>query len=268
MAVALRRVVRCVAAVGAIASMVVPVASLATPAASDAAPPAVAASAVPQATSSAQSQAARIVSGLRIIGRVRARTSFCSALVQGGAPATAGAFGYEAALAQTIEDLRHVSLSNSLTKAHSMRPLEDDLRALADLAQAGRTELHDLGSVAERSEPNLRRAVLGYRDALDGAKARQYFLAKQIASTVGKLEEIPADSFISGADDPNILLNAVLPTVPGTNVNRLYDDLSDPDVTPATDPAFNEALAVDDRIRSDLQTAADHVAQAVLLGDC
>lgn len=93
-------------------------------------------------------------------------------------------------------------------------------------------------------------------------------MAKRIASTVGELEEIPADKFISGPDGPDILLNAVLPTVPGTNVNRLYDDLSDPDVTPVTDPAFNEALAVDDRIRSDLQTAAEHAVHAVSLGNC
>lgn len=236
-----------------------------------------AASPAPQASPTAPSEAARIVDGLRIIGRVRARTSFCSALVHGGAPATAGALGYEVALGRTIADLQHVSLKNPLTKAQSLRPLEDDLRALALLAQAGRPELHGLGAVADRSQPDLRRAVLGYRDALDGAKARQYFLAKQIAGTVGELEEMPADSFIAGTNDPNILLNEKLPPNPGADATRsplnyystaFYDDLAFADVTPQTAPALNEALTVDDHIRSDLKTAADHAAQAVALGNC
>lgn len=233
----------------------------------------------PQPTPIAESDTERIVGPLRLIGRVQAKTSFCSALLHGGAPAAASALGYEVALVQTIGDLHRTSFSNELTKAHSMNVLEADLRTLAHFAQSGRTELHGLQTIADQSDADRRREVLGYRDALDGAKERQYLLAKQIASIVGELEERPVLSTISLPDDPDSLTDIEAPSGQlGGTLQRLPDQhRGDPPfftsnifdlARPQLDPMYDRAFAMDDHVRGDLQTAADHASQALSLGNC
>jgi hypothetical protein len=148
------------------------------------------------------SHAEEIIGPLKEIGHVTARTPFCSRFVDDSALAASAAVSYEFALVKTARDLEHANTDDSLRKSHSAQVLLWDLQKLADLSNAGRAKLADLAAAAAATnDPELQKQVIDFRDALDGAKARQMELARKISSAVAKFEEDPVYSTIASPLD-------------------------------------------------------------------
>jgi hypothetical protein len=150
----------------------------------------------------------RIVEPLREIGHVKAHSPFCTDLLRAAGPATRSALAFEARLLATIDDLHDISFSDELAKARGLKKAQDDLNALADLARSGRAELHGLRPLAAASDTALHDALVSFGDALDGAKAHQLELARQLSSLYGELAEKPTYSNANNASDRRSGLSA------------------------------------------------------------
>jgi hypothetical protein len=155
----------------------------------------------PAASAAPNDAVRRIVEPLREIGRVKARSLFCTDLVRAAVPATRSALTFEARLLVTLDDLHDISFNDELAKARGLKKAQDDLNALADLALAGRAELHGLGPLAAASDTDLHDALVSFGDALDGAKARQLEVARRLSSLYGEVAEKPAYSNANSAAD-------------------------------------------------------------------
>lgn len=232
----------------------------------------------PVPTSAAEQNAA-ILAPLVEIGKVRARSPYCAALAR-ARPAIDAAIAYEYAAPGVARDLQHFRLDSNLTKAQSLDKLERDLRALANLTDAGRADIAALrGTAAAEGDEQKRREMADFANALDGAKNRQLALARSIAKLVGQLAETPArDAANAPGDDhgPSGLRGgrrqpAVVPTPTSGPPDRLVtytttqaDAITDHDRLQQLFSAFGP----EDLIREDLKTAAKHGTTAILLGGC
>ena len=146
-----------------------------------------------------------VIGPLKEIGHVTARSPFCARFVNDSALAASAAVSYEFALVKTARDLQYANTDDSLRKSHSAQVLLWDLQKLADLSNAGRSKLADLeAAAAETNDPELAMQVKEFRDALDGAKARQMELARKLSSAVAKFEEDPVYSTIASPLDTQL----------------------------------------------------------------
>jgi hypothetical protein len=217
-----------------------------------------------------------IVQPLTEIGRVRARTPYCAALAR-ARPGIDAAIAYEYALPILGDDLAHFRLDSHLTKYQSLTKSERDLSALWDLAKAGRAEVQALRDAANADgvDPQKRKEMLDFANALDGAKARQMMLAKSIAKVVGTLAEVPvhtltngplddhgAAAFTRGGQAPRSAAISDVAVVAQTltQADALADHLRVQQIF--------ATFADEDFIREDLKNAAQHATNAMQLGRC
>jgi hypothetical protein len=214
----------------------------------------------PLPTPTPQSARSKIVQSLREIGRVTARSYYCARLLTDGAPAADTAVAFEYTLVATAHDIGMVQLSDPLVKARSMKKLEADLLQLNDLSKAGRAQLNNLREVARGESHDRAQALLAFRDALDGAKARQYELTRDVAQIVGSLEGQPTFTIIDLPVDH--LSNQDI-----ERINDLNDTWQMRYRSIAVADLFN-AGPEDFQIESDLQRAAEQGSQALALGGC
>jgi len=229
---------------------------------------AMAAQAPQPAPSATPSYAMReIVEPLREIGRVKARSAFCTTLLKSAAPATRSALTFEARMLDTLDDLHAVSFSDELAKARTLRKVERDLNELADLALLGRAELDGVRDLAANSDTDLHGALLGFVDALDGAKAHQLTLARQLSNVYGQLAEHPAYSTVNTPADQNAGLAAFGRSAPlHADADWLATDESQ-EHTARASALF--AVNDDDRkIGDDLRHAGAHGRIMLTLGGC
>ena len=222
-------------------------------------------------------QNAAILSPLVEIGRVRSRTPYCAALAAARLGVDA-AITYQYAVPTVYRDLRGFRLDSHLTKHLSQQKTEHDLSALWDLATAGRAEIKALRTAAwaDGVDEARRNEMLGFANALDGAKARQMELAKSIARTLAIVSELPVRDIANTAADDHAA--AFFRATSRSASMRVAD------VVPTVQPYTSEqadALADHDRlqtlfgtfgaerfIRDDLQDAARHAANSMKLGGC
>ena len=127
---------------------------------------------------------AAIIAPLVEIGRVRARTPYCAALARTRLGVDA-AITYQYALPTVYRDLRGFRLDSYLTKHLSLR--EDRARSQRcwSWRRPGATQVKALRAAASwptASTKARRTEMLGFANALDGAKARQMLLAKSRAA--------------------------------------------------------------------------------------
>jgi hypothetical protein len=203
----------------------------------------------------------RIVEPLREIGHVKATSDYCASIQRNATTAATTAIAYELGLYKTANDFQAFKLDNGLSKSKSVRLLELDLHYLTDLANAGRGELKELGTGDTTASDQQRSALVGLRDALDGAKARQFELARHIAKIVGFLAERPTYSIINlpgeSLGDPDAFLLS----------NDFLDTQEDAIHSAALQGLF-ELGPEDEVIASDLERAANYATLAVSLGGC
>jgi hypothetical protein len=219
---------------------------------------------------------AAIITPLREIGRVRARTPYCAALAAARLGVDA-AITYQFAVPTVFRDVRYFRLDSELAKHQSLEKTERDLSALWNLATAGRKEVQALRAAANAPgvDEARRKEMLAFANALDGAKARQMYLARRIARTVGTLAEAPVRNLVNTPSDDHGASALSGSRLPG---GRAADAV--PTIQPYTTPQL-EGLEDVDRsqglfstfaferfIRDDLQDAAQHASAAVKLGDC
>ncbi len=124
-----------------------------------------------------------IVTPLREIGRVRAKTSFCRTFADAASPAAHSALAFDVGAERTRRDLRDFDFASDLGHARSEKRVESDLRELVATIGDGRAELQSLKSTADSLERDQHDAVISFVDALDGAKNRQRELTRDIART-------------------------------------------------------------------------------------
>jgi hypothetical protein len=260
-------------AAGAVASILLAALAVSPPAA-----PAQTSPATPAPPSLAEQNAA-IVRPLIEIGRVRARSPYCAALVR-ARPGIDSAVTYEYSVPVISNDLRHFRLDSDLTRTQSLDRLERDLRALTTLAQTGRSDVQALRAVANaEGDATKRREMLEFADALDGAKERQMSLARSIANIVGQLGEAPARVVANAPSDEHGAMGlsrarqryVPIPTPtpppqknPGAFTAAQADAITDQDRLQQLFSAF----AAEEQIRNDLKTAAQHGTNAMQLGNC
>jgi hypothetical protein len=228
----------------------------------------------PRAGSAAE-QNASIVRPLNEIGRVRARTPYCAALAHARVGAET-ALAYEYQVPTLVKDLRSFRLDSELTRAHSLKKTENDLTALASLAQAGRDDVRAL-RVAATAEPDdkKRDEMLAFANALDGAKARQMLLAKSIARVVAILAERQIRTIVTTDKDDR---NSETAMSGGVSRAIAMETRPSPDpITQAQSDAISEherlqnmfhAFEAERFIRDDLKDAATHATTAMKLGGC
>ena len=238
------------------------------------APTAARAQTTPRRANSAE-QNASIVRPLNEIGRVRARTPYCAALAHARVGADT-ALAYEYQVPVLVQDLRHFRLDSELTRAHSLKKTESDLTALATLAQAGRDDVRALRAAAAAEPDEKRReAMLAFANALDGAKARQLMLAKQVARVVAVLAERQIRTIVTTDKDEKNSETAL-----SGGVSRAIAMETRPSPDPITQ-SQSDAIAEHERlqnmfgafeaerfIRDDLKDAATHATTAMRLGGC
>jgi hypothetical protein len=217
----------------------------------------------PSATPKPVSNADRIIGPLREIGRVRARSPYCSALVRSGTPAAESTIAFELARVTLASDLHDAQFTDTIHKSYSMRLLEFDLAHMVELIKQGRAELNELRALARDADDEKAAALLGLRDALDGAKARQMEQLRSFARVVGTFEEHPVTIPGTPADDKD--RDETTPT------SRLLDPFEDV-FTDRYDAAETLELLrageQDDLIKDDMIHAGDSVTHALALGNC
>jgi hypothetical protein len=150
-----------------------------------------------------------VVEPLREIGHVKAVTPFCKKFLTSAAPAVNSALAYEGQLMQTLADFRRARLSDELSRFKSLRVLEADLRRLHDFAKEGRAELAGITELAKDSDEEPGTDLIAFRDALDGAKARQMDLISRVLSrNVARYAEQPIYALASNPGDGTSARNA------------------------------------------------------------
>jgi hypothetical protein len=215
--------------------------------------------------------AEKIVGPLREIGRVRARTPYCSALIRGGAAAAQSSVAYEIARVTAFADLHDALIANRVQRTHAVHELELDLARMVALAREGRTELHGLQALADTTDDEKATAVLGFRDALDGAKARQLAQIRDMAEVLGTLEEqaprAPDEDEVTQPDD-----GAALIRLESAPVAQFLDPFGTAFAHARTVAAENKALLRaadgDAFITSDMVRAGENATRALALGNC
>ena len=219
---------------------------------------------------------ASIVEPLTEIGRVRARTPYCAALAR-ARPGIDAAIAYEFAVPILGEDLAHFRLDSYLTKDQSLTKSERDVRALWELAKAGRAEVQALRQAANADgvDPQKRKEMLDFANALDGAKARQMMLAKSIAKAVGTLAEAPVHLLLDGPLDEHGAAalakgGQLARSLAITDVSAVAQTLTQADALADRVRAQQifATFADEDFIRGDLENAAQHATNAMRLGRC
>ena len=229
---------------------------------------------------SATEQDAAIIAPLTEIGRVRARSPYCAALAR-ARPGIDAAISFEYGLPVLAADIRSLRLDSALAKHATLKRAERDVGVLWDLAKYGRTEVLALRAAAndEATDEAKRREMLGFANALDGAKARQMELAKSVSRVVGFVYEQPVDSIVNSAAENHASLdyNNRTPTPGPDGLIRLRQPAGPAIPTPPHYESVQEsgevqrlftAFADEHFIRDDLQTAARHAAAAMQLGGC
>jgi hypothetical protein len=234
----------------------------------------------PAPTSRAQENAA-IVTPLAEIGRVRSRTPYCGALARARSGIDS-AITFEYSMPILANDLRRFRLDSHLTKAQSLKKTERDLTGLWNLAVAGRDDVRALRTAANAEVDEQKRTeMLGFADALDGAKVRQMWLAKSLARVVAVLAETPvrdianttSDNSGGGAlawkalDQHPVDANQGPAPAPRGMVSggqTAADDQQDHDRL----QGLFATLPAEEWIRKDLKDAAQHGSAAMLLGGC
>ncbi len=220
---------------------------------------------------------AAIIDPLTEIGRVRARTPYCAALA-GARLGVDAAITYQYAVPTLYRDLRYFRLDSYLTKHQSEQRTEHDLSSLWNLATAGRAEVQALRSaaLAPGVDEAKRTEMLGFANALDGAKARQMELARTIARTYAILAEAPVRLIANAPSDDHgaaalrggpraasIGLPGGAPTAqPYTSAQM--EGLEDH----SREQGLFGTFGAESFIRDDLQEAARHATAAMKLGSC
>ena len=230
------------------------------------------------APSSRAADNAAIVTPLSEIGRVRSRTPYCGALAR-ARNGIDSAITFEYSMPVVANDIRRFRLDSYLTKEQSLKKTERDLAGLWNLAVAGRDEVRALRAAANADgvDEQKRKEMTDFADALDGAKARQMWLAKSLARVVAVLAETPVRDITNTASDnsgggalsgkqvPASSSGADQSGLPGTATSaRTAADQQDHDRLQglfATVPA-------EEWIREDLKNAAQHGSNAMRLGGC
>jgi DNA-binding PadR family transcriptional regulator len=218
---------------------------------------------------------ATILRPLTEIGRVRARTPFCAALANARTGIDA-AVAYEYAVPIVADELRKFRFDTYLTNYQSKERTEADLRALYNIARAGREQIQALRDAANAPgvEPEQRKQMIAFADALDGAKARQLWLAKQMARTLAVTEELPVRNMMDRAADDHgssgletKLRQAPItfgPTPPPAATDTTSDAIAN---TQQQQRVFN-TFGDEEPIRQDLKVASEHGTSAMQLGNC
>jgi hypothetical protein len=236
----------------------------------------------PPPTAEEQRNAA-IVKPLVEIGRVRARTPYCAALAS-ARPGIDAAIAFEYQAPILAADIRGFRYDSGLHQHLAMKKTQADLNLLWHLAIAGREEVRALRTAAnaEGIDEQKRAEMLAVANAVDGAKARQYWLAKSIARSLARYSEAPVRTIASSSEDDTRSSNPFTGSSwsPGTGMNQNPS-------TEATPPASsyqmlhpdamqehvnNQSLfntfASERFIREDMEVAANHAKTAMQLGGC
>ena len=226
-------------------------------------------------------QNAAIVNPLSEIGRVRSRTPFCAALAR-ARPGIETAVAYEFVVPAVAHDLRNFRLDSGLAKAQSLRKSQDDLELLSDLAKAGREEVQALRDAANAPglDPEKRRELLAFANALDGAKARQMMLAKSLARVLAVSAEARVRDFANTESDDHGAaafkgkMNGATAIQPAT----VPLDQTNPQSFTTGQAEFAEdnarlqqifgSFGAELGIRDDMKDAAEHGLRAMKLGGC
>ena len=234
------------------------------------------------APSSRAAENASIVTPLAEIGRVRSRTPYCGALARARSGIDS-AITFEYSMPILANDLRRFRLDSHLTKAQSLKKTERDLTGLWNLAVAGRDDVRALRAAANAEVDEQKRTeMLGFADALDGAKVRQMWLAKSLARVVAVLAETPvrdianttSDNSGGGAlawkalDQHPVDATTQNPPQPPRGMvsggQSTADDQQDHDRL----QGLFATLPAEEWIRKDLKDAAQHGSAAMQLGGC
>ena len=120
---------------------------------------------------------------LKEIGRVKALSPLCSALVEHADSAIITALENDARLAFTISNLHTIDLdSSAVKKANGTRSLLSQYTALRAAAVTGEGQVKTLqADVASSDDPQRKADVKAFADALAGALERQKKMADQLA---------------------------------------------------------------------------------------
>jgi hypothetical protein len=147
---------------------------------------------------------------------------------------------------------------------------------LAHLATEGRSKLRELkAAAAQTNDPELEKQVEDFRNALDGAKARQMELARKLSSAIAKFEEDPVYSVIStpldsqiANSDGRLLINGAESYYTQMTNPDAYWDQAMADQHEGVVHALFQGGPDDYQIGDDLERAGEKATLVVQLGKC
>ena len=230
-----------------------------------------------------ESRNAAIVKPLVEIGRVRARTPYCAALAS-ARPGIDAAVAFEYQAPVLAADMKSWRYDSGLHQHLAMKKTQTDLTLLWRLAIAGREEVRALRTAANADgiDDQKRAEMLALANAVDGAKARQYWLAKSIARSLARYSEAPVNTIVSSAADdahasnpftgsswsPGTSMNqnpSTEPTPPASSYQMLHPDTLQEH---ANNQGLFATFSSERFIRDDMEVAANHAKAAMQLGGC
>ena len=180
------------------------------------------------------------------------------------------ALDFEGTLLDTLDHFHAAKLGDELNKHKSVKQLTKDLNRLADLSLAGRTELDELKSLD--TDPERHEAVVGFVNALNGAKGRQMDMARKLSRTLGIVAEQPVYTNVTLPNDPGVgptsafaARGASSPTTMATG--NILDTQEYAQALELRKNLF-DAMPGDEMVGRDLRRAGENGKRAVAMGGC
>jgi hypothetical protein len=190
---------------------------------------------------------------LREIGRVRAATPFCKAVVEKSATAVGTAFDTDNVIALIVSDMRRVDLDSSILKNRAgIAELFERYATLGALTEQGDRDIRALRTQIKESTDDDERADLSaFANSLAGAIGRQRQLRQELANILSTAQSMDPQ--------PNPIYFAAQDHAGGAKANSQF--------SPGAVSSFvrNRALNLSiftDRIAIDEATSGDRVAKA------
>jgi hypothetical protein len=156
------------------------------PAGQGATVPASDASAAPSAAPSDSAEREQKLAPLKEIGRVKATTAFCQAIIDHAAKAVTLGIDNDRKIENVVRTLRTADLdSNELSKNRALLDLANQNAPLSEQAIAAEKAAKALRvDAAKAPTPEEAKELLAFADALDGALHRQRTIARDLGGTI------------------------------------------------------------------------------------
>ena len=201
-------------------------------------------------------------SKLKLIGRVRALSPFCSQTISHADAAISSALENDARIAFTVSNLRSTDLdSSSVKKADGTRQMLKDYTALRQSAVTAEAAIRELRADADAAkDPEQKTDLRAFADALGGALERQKKMADELSRTIAYVD---AHARIDENQKQQFLFDIQwAQTVPGNPYHGNPQDYVPPTLTEVAHSAADRLTEQQTGVAADEGRASERVEPA------